>query len=411
MEKQKKNLALLMAITAIALLSACDFLFPKKAKSALPEYTWGSAISDKYLWPMVVVNANFISPDGVTLGISDFGKEQFEPLGGKWGVGNGDTIGTLAPLPVSLNLEWLSIREKLFYKTSVKLPAKKLDSIFRTANGKQLIVGLAPKGEFILWAKGTKGLQEIQKFTAKTHDPNWEVFPKENEEDQTAYMQRMYNKISNTERDEINASLSFGNEEATDGIFNGIYTYITQQKIGQQEMLLVHKLKDSLGFVSQNKLPETYSQGDLIKVRWRNADVVSYKKDGTSTTKQILIAIRTERYKKGKLSILIEKGMPPLTAFFEQERIFDEKTLLLGDLVAFYLANSNDQDIRYAVDERKKQALKYTVSDYRYNNGKVGYQIVITPVNDPDFAKNIYLHPSSPLRLLEWQEVKQNEKN
>lgn len=411
MEKRTRNITLLISITLIALLGIYYFLLRKMDKLDLPKYTWGSAISDKYRWPMVVVNASFISQDGVTLGIADFGNEQFEPLSGKWGVGNGDTTGSLAPLPLSLNVEWLSLREKLFYKASVNLPTKKMDSIFRSANGKQLIVGLAAKGEFIVWAKGTKGLLEIQKFTAKTYEPNWEVFPKENDEDQSAYIQRMYNKVSNAERDEINASASLSDEESTNGIFNGIYTYITQQKIAKQEMLLVHKLKDSLGFVSQNTLPNTYSQGDLIKVRWRVADVFSYKNDGTSTSTKTLFVIRTELYKKGKLSLLLDKGMPPLTAFYEQERIFDEKTLLLGDLVAFYLANSEDKDIRNAVDKRKKQPLKYTVSDYRYNNGKVGYQIIITPVKDPDFAKHIYLHPSSPLRLLEWQEVKQNENN
>ncbi|RZL30922.1 MAG: hypothetical protein EOO96_17135 [Pedobacter sp.] len=221
----------------------------------------------------------------------------------------------------------------------------------------------------------------------------------------------MYNKVSNAEQDEINANSALSDEKETNGIFNGIYTYITKQKIGKQDMILAHKLKDSLGFVSQNELTKTYSQGDLIKVRWRIADVFSYKNDGTSTSTKTLFVIRTELYKKGKLSLLLEKGMPPLTAFYEQERIFDEKTLLLGDLVAFYLANSDDKDIRHAVDRNKKQPLKYTVSDYRYNNGKVGYQIVITPVNEPDFAKHIYLHPSSPLRLLEWQDVKQNENN
>ncbi len=199
--KKRKILALILVV--ICIFGVIYFVFRSKGPS-LEKYKWGTAVSDQYLSPVMVNAANFILPDGVSIGATDFGESPDSPVSGDWSIGNGDLDGNLDPLPDKIYVDWLSLHERTWYKGTFNLPRSKMERIFKKLQGHQLILGLGAEGETVVWVKGKTGKQELATFKASAYEPNWKEINPNSKETEPAYIDRVYHNISPTERDEIN---------------------------------------------------------------------------------------------------------------------------------------------------------------------------------------------------------------
>lgn len=78
------------------------------------------------------------------------------PFSGEWGnsVSVWETNTETFPLPLAIDMVWLSITEQKFYSVEKLLPIEKLKSLFSQENGKlyeNIIIGMAPYGKIALW--------------------------------------------------------------------------------------------------------------------------------------------------------------------------------------------------------------------------------------------------------------------
>lgn len=400
--KYKTISILLVAISASALLY---FTFFKK-KSVLPEkFSWGTAVSDKYLWPMMVSTARFIEPDGLSIEISEFGPEQEAPLTGKWAIGNGAKSSYNEPLPARIYVEWLSLRERKWYKAEFDLPRNRLDSIFRKVQGNQLVLGLAPHGELTLWINGRLDKAVAANFTARAYEPDWSLQGNSNpQETEVAFVDRIYQKVGEKERNAIDAVVPLADQKAINGVYNGIYEFIALQDIDDEHVLIVRKLKDTMALVYPAGMSATFAQGDLIHLQWKMGKQA--KNDDPTVLQDRQFALSTALYKKGKLSSLMIKGLPSTAAFYHTERMTPQGRQIMQNSVNYYLANSSDSDIRRAVD-KNVVPLRFTVND-KLIGGVKGFEInITTDEDDPAFSKTVYFHPRNLYYLMDGNELKQ----
>lgn len=399
---KSSKLTWIIVLAAIALLASIYYIYSRQKAPTGKKVTWGTALSDRYLWPMMVSNATFLTPDGVTIGISEFGNEQYQPLSGKWGVGVGDDDGNYDELPIQLSVDWLSLREKRWYKGIFKLPIKQLDSIYSLVKGKQLIVGLDTAGRVVLWVKGKLDTREITAFSAEAYQPDWQRAQLSNKETEQAFIGRVYNLVNAAERDAIAIAQDWREQQATDGSFSGIYEYIAQMEMDGEHLLLVHKQKDSIALIDPGTTPKNLFQGDLIWLDWK-VRAHSSNRDSVAA-KKMPVATNVKLYRKGKLARLIQTGMPGLTPDYQTGHISEQGKVLLLKAVSYYLANTSDTVIRNAVDHHK-EAFSFTVADQDFK-GNDGYKIGLSSdAEHSSLMRWLYYAPRRPFSLFTWDEL------
>lgn len=102
-----------------------------------------------------------------------------------WGNGPSDGLGIA--IPDSLKLYWFSFLENKYYGLSTKLDKTKISDYFKkgyqydrignleeivTADYQDLLVGIAPGGDVVLWISSSNDTREINVFKAKEINPN-----------------------------------------------------------------------------------------------------------------------------------------------------------------------------------------------------------------------------------------------
>ncbi|TDQ11393.1 DUF2931 family protein [Pedobacter metabolipauper] len=403
MQNSAKKIKILgIAVALVAVVAALVYLFKPKATHA-ENFKWGTAVSDRYLEPVHVLAANFILPDGVSVGASDFGAEIDMPVSGEWSVGNGSMGSDPCPLPEKLYVDWLSLSERLWYKGVFKLPVEEINTIYEQLKGKQLILGLAAKGGVVLWINGTAGKKQVASFKANAYQPNWEGMYPNGKETEDEFIDRVYAKLDAGERNELDFRQSLNNQKPVNGIFTGIYEFITAQEVDGQLMMIARKYKDTLGLMTAPELVSGLVQGDRIRLSWKS-NIYTPSGDTSSTPKQHELAISTKLVKKGKLAKLMKKGMPKLTASYHSERLTEEGKDLFYRVLKYYLANSTDLLIRNSVD-KYHDPLVYEVNDFEIN-GDSFYEIVIFPdLPKPQYMKKVYYHSRHLFNFLELHEL------
>ncbi|TDO24306.1 DUF2931 family protein [Pedobacter duraquae] len=395
------------AILPIFLIVLCFatalYFYLKRGDPAWNKMTWGTAVSDRYLWPMMVSTARFITPDGLSIEVSEFGHEQYYPLSGKWGVGNGENHGNNEPLPLKLSIDWLSLREKTWYKGAFELPEARLDSLFKAVKGDQLVLGLDTGGVIVLWVKGAGGKREAATFTARAYQPDWknsDLSPKETE---SAYMDRVYQLVTPEERDAIALAQPLKEQKAKDGVYTGIYEFIAEMRMEGDNLLLVHKQHDSMALINLGGVPKALNQGDLIRLDWKIRQHSANRDSVAPAQRQVVL--NASLFEKGKLSKLIDRHIPDLEGAYLTTHISEPGKELMQRTISYYLANSKDKDIRKAVDLDKAD-IKFTVDDYGFKTER-GYKIAITPnVANPSFAHWVYYSPRHLFYIMEWEEAR-----
>ncbi|AZB11222.1 DUF2931 family protein [Chryseobacterium sp. G0162] len=115
-----------------------------------------------------------------------------------WGLTSGGYTGgdINKPVPDSISVSWICDADGIHYKTGHKLPREKMLNLFKNkivgSNGEkidytQIVTGMAPGGNVIVWMKGGDSSTEITNFKAKNigiwreNDKNYKKYVEEHE--------------------------------------------------------------------------------------------------------------------------------------------------------------------------------------------------------------------------------------
>lgn len=178
-------------IKALILCVVCCFSTINCQNKKMEEkYQWLGTVSAPQEYPMEVYKGAIVADD-FTYG--------FDAIWGTQNTGWGNEGGTMSVetekmnLPHHLEFTWYSLVEKKFYTGKWDLNKDKIKKLFEEGFVDQdtrkrttyntFIVGLAPKGKVVLWAKGPGNQKEIGAFQA--HDT---IITKEKAYDNAQYM-------------------------------------------------------------------------------------------------------------------------------------------------------------------------------------------------------------------------------
>ncbi len=159
------NLCFLLLLFTMA-LNSCG------GQSVKNKFDWTATLSAPQEYPMEIYQGEISG--------KDFGQQlnNFGPIAVGWGSGSG-TISAgpdLKSLPDYLRLTWISFAEDKVYSGDFQLPKARILQLFETgftdeATKKKdtyntFIIGLAPKGNIVVWVAGAGNQVEIANFTA-----------------------------------------------------------------------------------------------------------------------------------------------------------------------------------------------------------------------------------------------------
>ncbi|WP_254060821.1 DUF2931 family protein [Mucilaginibacter sp. L196] len=153
-------------------------------------FEWSPGVGAAHLYPMELYRCTYIYPDGDGVSPASPNLED-----GTWGQENGSSaVGEMMkPIPVALDITWLSYTENKFYKGHFQLPHDKILQLFkqghkelvREDNGElaiqrmdynNIIAGMAPGGVVVVWVNGGDVNVEVGRFQAVETKVNMEDF-------------------------------------------------------------------------------------------------------------------------------------------------------------------------------------------------------------------------------------------
>lgn len=179
-----------MATNKLKLFLLCALFCFCSIQSQNKKYSWLGTVSAPQEYPVEIYKGALIADD-FTYGFD-----------ASWGTQNpgwgnaGKTVSVKIEkmdLPHQLNFTWYSLTEKKFYTGKWNLNTEKIKNLFdegfvdqdtrKRITYNKLIIGLAPKGKVIVWAKGLRNQKEVGFF--KAHDT---IIPKEKAYPEAQYM-------------------------------------------------------------------------------------------------------------------------------------------------------------------------------------------------------------------------------
>lgn len=169
------------------------------------KFEWSPGLGAAPLYPMESYRCNFIYADGD--GVSPAPTNLTH---GVWGEENGSSVvgEREKPIPVVLEISWLSYTENKFYKGHFKLPYEKISTLFHRGYNSldfekekgnvfkrheynNIVAGLAPGGVVVVWVNGGSSTVEIGRFQAtETHIDMKDFAPSAWTHDQKTYTER-----------------------------------------------------------------------------------------------------------------------------------------------------------------------------------------------------------------------------
>jgi hypothetical protein len=180
----------------------------QKAKSKQTEeiFDWSPGVGAANLYPMELYRFSFIFPNGASVSPAPPNLEN-----GTWGQENGSSVvgDVMKPIPVALDILWLSYTENKFYKGHFQLPHDKILQLFKQGfeepvledNGEfgldhrdynNIVAGIAPGGVVVVWVNGGAAIVDIGRFQATETKVRMEDFaPSAFTNDQTTYVNAM----------------------------------------------------------------------------------------------------------------------------------------------------------------------------------------------------------------------------
>ena len=168
--KQHKLISFFLVITFL-LVGLSSWTFYKRKSWKREYYTSSIGVAENH---PVDLYAKLITQNGEKDSPSSLYDEDYF---GDWGWSYASSYDIEhMPLPDSLHVHWVSLRERKFYKGIFKLPQKIIDSIFRNNEINKLediyyygkhkkyfnfSIGIAPKGKVTVWIQGKNNYQKV----------------------------------------------------------------------------------------------------------------------------------------------------------------------------------------------------------------------------------------------------------
>lgn len=176
-----RDLYITMLISCMLAFGSCQNSPRKNENDRMDEkFEWSPAAGSAYLYPMETYRCNFIFGDSSIIG------PDTRVVSTEWGADGGTSaVGdALKPVPVALDICWLSYTENKFYQGRFKLPYTHILRQFKqgfndytwTSDTKRhlthhtydnITAGMAPGGVVVLWLNGSGVQVEAGRFRAK----------------------------------------------------------------------------------------------------------------------------------------------------------------------------------------------------------------------------------------------------
>lgn len=147
-------------------------------------YHYTASVTAPAMHPIHVMDADFILSDKNTVSLATYSVNERRQ---DWAWGDINGRDEYEHLPVKLFLNYASYRDQAFYRDTLDLPAALMDSIFKNS-GKQkneesiyeqeenertldFVVGIANKGNVVVWLRGKKFEQVLLKHKIIAREP------------------------------------------------------------------------------------------------------------------------------------------------------------------------------------------------------------------------------------------------
>jgi len=177
-----------------------------KSKQMEETFDWSPGVGIANLYPMELYRCSFIYPDGAGVSPAPPNLEN-----GTWGQENGSSVvgDIMKPIPVALDISWLSYTENKFYKGHFQLPHDKILQLFKQGfkelvlednkefglehrDYNSIVAGMVPGGVVVVWVNGGASNVDIGRFQAAETKVSMEDFaPSAFTNNQTTYVNAM----------------------------------------------------------------------------------------------------------------------------------------------------------------------------------------------------------------------------
>ncbi|WP_378175736.1 DUF2931 family protein [Aquimarina sp. SS2-1] len=278
------NTTILMVIFMISIgIVSCQKNSSNKVTSntlkEMEKYEWRPTASAPKYNPMQIHKGRLIYANGESIYIPSG-----HTLHQGWGkIGPTHIVGDdQKPVPVKLEITWVSYLEKKFYKGSFDLPAEKIQSLFEEGYinrlGKKdtyddINIGLAPGGVIVVWLLGGGRTVDIGRFQAS----ETEVSIKEFAPGAIITMEEFMNSVLEEDfSEEVKAkmnpdSISFGKWDAYRQKFFWKPSVQFQKEGKLQEIRITFYNGESIYTIGTNKVLDRFQEyaiPDHIRMEW-----------------------------------------------------------------------------------------------------------------------------------------------
>ena len=130
-------------------------------------YYYDVSASAPASFPVYIRTANLILADGDESWVRTNSVNDGNPY---WGYGNFEDPDTKERLPEKLVLGYASFRDKSFYADTIPLPVEALKNALKNGYS-EIIVGIANKGNIIIWMRNEEKELVLLKHQIKPHEP------------------------------------------------------------------------------------------------------------------------------------------------------------------------------------------------------------------------------------------------
>ena len=325
------------------LMSSC-----KSKSTTMETFEWRPTACAPKFFPAEIATGNFIFDDETSIYIP--GSRVMHNGWGNWGAAH--IVGEdFKPIPVKLEITWLSFTENKFYSGTFKLPQKEMKTLFErgftnwTGQKKEftkLNVGLAPKGAVTLWIQGIGWSEEIAQFQAQEVSyPMKKLKPHAGEISQEQYVKNRLGGLPDDIKQGISANLNF---DTWSTLYQTKYKWLPKLSFADegslQEILVESYNGENYNVKSINPILQQYENSAPprhIRIKWTDKNQLKYGAkiffDEAETFGAFRQLFDENKATKARLNIKIDKNNSNISIFLMNE---NEKIPLTNTQIKVY---------------------------------------------------------------------------
>lgn len=175
-------------------------------------YDYSATVTAPNTFPIAISELYLITPND---DFEHIDSEYLSSFSANWQIDyTASTHAKKQRLPSSIKISYFSFRDKLFYSDSLQLPKRSIEKIFDSARqnkqflvlsdyagrrkGLSFMVGVANKGNVIIWLRGVNLEQEILRVKLKPKIPKAADFYFDGKISKEAYFEEAFSKLSDS---------------------------------------------------------------------------------------------------------------------------------------------------------------------------------------------------------------------